>query len=526
VAAPAVGLLFPQAIVSSRYQSRLFNFLTDRAVQWGDRAAEALRHAQLAATTAVRTVLLPLWTIAEHLGMRPLLGAGIGGTQGDRARFAPGADRDREVASDAPIRATLTILEATGWPTVDRLDRAALPPSSPSSQRGDRPDADPPPPLEIVLNERELRAIAPARTTIDATVRGLASQLGSADLVLISTDNEIVGRLGEFSQRTLDRDVRKILDRLAVPSLPPASPRFLPRFPAIERKILTPVQQSIAQLDARLARWETPALSPSGFATERQFDLHRELDRPVSPANRVTQAVADWTLAVLPVSTPSPATTSGTAIVGQRWSIDPTDGWWRNAADLVRASVAASIATVTTAIVERSPAPRAPARRHPATTPTPQPATELHSKVGNRIRDWLRDRDRDARTSTDSFPVSGSPVSSSPNSPDSSTAIADPNPSTTPPTSGTPANATNTTNTAIATSSTDSLAASAPDRDRGAGLDFDPEWIDAEAESSGYVMHPLERVLCWLDRAMAAIETAIDRAISAIVRWWSQQQAS
>ena len=83
------------SIVSSHYQSRLFNFLTDRAVRWSDRAATAFRHAQLAATTAVQTVLLPLWAIAENLGWRAFPYEGLGGQRRDRANFAPGADRDQ-----------------------------------------------------------------------------------------------------------------------------------------------------------------------------------------------------------------------------------------------------------------------------------------------------------------------------------------------------------------------------------------------------------------------------------------------
>ena len=469
------------SIVSSHYQSRLFNFLTDRAVRWSDRAATAFRHAQLAATTAVQTVLLPLWAIAENLGWRAFPYEGLGGQRRDRANFAPGADRD-QVSSDAPIRATLTVLDATGWPTVDRFDRDAL-------QSAQQTPPATPPPLELTLGRRELGALAPTRTAT-ATVRGLASQLGSADLVLVSTENKIVGRLGAFPQQTLDRDVTKLLDRLA-PFPPLLEP---PRFALL--------QQAIAQLDFQWAKLEARALPPSGFESGRQFDLHRDLNRDSSLAigNFFERQVSSWTRSLLPPTQNAlPAEPeSRTKIRGSQWSIDPEDLWWRNAIDLVRASFAASISSVT-AIVKTRDSDAETDR--PPDLPTPEPQTiaprpEIQSKVGNQIRDWLGDR---------------APQNSS-------LAVGD---RARPPVAIFRPEA-DATSADRATSP--NLAASSPKTT--APPDFEADWYEAEAEDSGYVMHPLERLLRWLDRLLVTLEGWIDRAVEAILAWWSRRRAS
>lgn len=310
---------------SPHYQSRLFNFLTDRAVRWSDRAAQALRHAQIAAATVARSVLLPLWAIAENLGIHPPQLPGFGRSVTDRSVFAPGVDDDHDpdrghgsvgLDADAPIRATLTILEAVGWPTVDRLDREALQPTdrnqlgqSEQSNQSDQshqshqsaqsnstnqthqtrqtrqtrqlaplrwlarfkrparsphpPDLTAPPaPLALQLSERELRAIAPqGKQTHTSPIRGLASELGRNDLVLISTHNEIVAHLGVFPQQTLDRDVRILLNQLAPASLPPAPSGLAALPPAIGQL----VQPWLTRLDAGLARFEARSLPPCRF---------------------------------------------------------------------------------------------------------------------------------------------------------------------------------------------------------------------------------------------------------------------
>ena len=83
-----------------------------------------------------------------------------------------------------------------------------------------------------------------------------------------------------------------------------------------------------------------------------------------------------------------------------------------------------------------------------------------------------------------------------------------------------------TTGKAIANPSTSTIATPSHSRQTHSGMEFDPDWIDANVKDSQYVMHPLEWVLRWLDRAMAAIEGWVERAIEVVAQWWSRRRAS
>lgn len=585
------------------YQSRLFNFLTDRALRWSDRAAQALRHAQIAAKTVARSVLLPIWAIAENLGISPPKLPGFAGAVRDRSLFAPGvedeANRDRghhhpTLDADAPIRATLTILDAVGWPTVDRLDRDALQPASDAAspthwldrfrrqpRSPQHPDLTAPPePLAIQLSEQELRAIAPhGKPDHTSPIRGLASELGRNDLVLISANNEIVAHLGVLPQQTLDRTVRLVLHQLAPASLPPAR-SGLTALPTISQL----VQPLLTRLDTGLARLEARSLPPSGFAIAQPFDLHQEfaetaletaittpLDQlqtapasnlkalefsltaslqalmrsllsaaiPESPAplhrpfvnpnfdlNTPLRALNAWAIALRPPAS-IPATdhdrTSRTTIDGSHWSIDPADPWWRNAIDLARAAIASTVSAIVP--VQSSPpdSDSDTAHRLPDLADRlgygDQP---LRSKTVNRLRDWFGDRDDPLAATLNSDPPR-----------DPVTAPIVPTAHDAHLTANHYASNTNTPNTnapftasAIAQPSSGSVATRSRPQHTASGLDFDPDWIEAEVHQSRYVIHPLERVLRWLDRAMVAIEGWIERAIEAISQWWSRRQAS
>lgn len=632
---------------SPHYQSRLFNFLTDRAVRWGDRAAQALRHAQIAAATVARSVLLPLWAIAENLGIHPPQLPGFSSAGIDRSLFAPGVDDDPDpdhghgsagLDADAPIRATLTILEAVGWPTVDRLDREALQPTdrnplgqSEQSNQSDQsnqsaqsnstsqthrthqpalirwlarfkrparsshpPDLTAPPaPLALQLSERELRAIAPqGKQTHTSPIRGLASELGRNDLVLISAHNEIVAHLGVFPQQTLDRDVRILLNQLAPASLPPAPSGFAALPPAIGQL----VQPWLTRLDAGLARFEARSLPPAGFAIAQPFDLHHEfaeaaletaiatplqqlqtspvsnfkvlesdltaslqsLARSLLPAaiaefptapgvhllpqppldlhrdlgqhwgqrlgqrldlTSPLQALNSWAIALRP---PADAASgdhdrvSHTTIEGSHWSIDPADPWWRNAIDLARAAIVSTVSAIVP--VKSSPPEPDPVQNSPDLADwiahQEHGDRALQSKTANRLRD-LRDWLRDRADSADTCDAVTAPIVTTAHDGQLHAK------STTPETA---APSTTQAITQPATSANVTTRSQPPST--ASGLEFDPDWIEAEVQQSRYVMHPLERVLRWLDRAMVAIEGWIERAIAAIAQWWSRQRAS
>jgi hypothetical protein len=628
------GNFAPAAVSASpHYQSRLFNFLTDRALRWGDRAAQALRHAQIAAATVARSVLLPLWAIAENLGIHPPQLPGFGRSVTDRSVFAPGVDDDYDpdqagLDVDAPIRATLTILEAVGWPTVDRLDREALQPtdrnplgqseqSHQSAQSNStnqthqtrqlaplrwlarfkrparsshHPDLSAPPePLALQLSERELRAIAPqGKQTHTPPIRGLASELGRNDLVLISAHNEIVAHLGVFPQQTLDRDVRILLNQLAPASLPPA-PSGLAALPP---EIGQLVQPWLTRLDAGLARFETRSLPPAGFAIAQPFDLHHEFaeaaletaiatplqqlqtspasnlkalesdltaslqslarsllpaaiaESPTAPGVHLLpqhpldlhrdlgqtlgqrlgltlplQAFNSWAIALRP---PADAASgdhdhvSHTTIEGSHWLIDPADPWWRNAIDLARAAIVSTVSAIVP--IKSSPPEPDPVQNSPDLADwiahREHGDRALHSKTANRLRD-LRDWLRDRADSADTCDAVTAPIVTTAHDGQLHT-------KSTPPETVAPS----TTQAITQPATSANVTARSQPQSTASGLEFDPDWIEAEVKQSRYVMHPLERVLRWLDRAMVTIEGWIERAIAAIAQWWSRQRAS
>ncbi len=575
---------------------------------------QALRHAQIAATTVARSVLLPLWAIAENLGIHPPQLPGFGRSVTDRSVFAPGADDEQNsdrghdhqaLDADAPIRATLTMLEAVGWPTVDRLDREALQPADPDHQSPirwfDRSELsnppEPPEPLAIQLSERELRAIAPhGKPTHTSPIRGLASELGRHDLVLISANNEVVAHLGVFPQQILDRDVRILLNQLAPASLPPTRSGLAALPPAIGQL----VQPLLTRLDTGLALFETRSLPPSGFAIAQPFDLHHEfaetalemaIETPLeqlqtSPASNLkalefslTASIQSLTRSLLPTPIASPPASpsfspildpsnqhsfdlhrdlgrdldlnssllsplrslnswaialrppasvtsadhdrvSHTTIDGSQWSIDPADPWWRNAIDLARAAI---VSTVSAIVPVKSPQPDADAASHPPDladmmTYINHGDRPLKSKTANRLRDWLGDRDDRSDVSLNPEPPRDrvtAPITTSAHDAQLKTNHA------------APETAAKSTTKAIAKPSTSAnVTTRSQPQTTASGLDFDPDWIEAEVKQSRYVMHPLERVLRWLDRAMVAIEGWIERAIEAVAQWWSRRRAS
>ncbi|NJN60754.1 MAG: hypothetical protein HC795_03740 [Coleofasciculaceae cyanobacterium RL_1_1] len=258
--------------------------------------------------------------------------------------------------------------------------------------------------------------------------------------------------------------------------------------------------------------------------------MHRDLGQPWGQrlGQRLDltlplQAFNSWAIALRP---PTDDTSgdhdriSHTTIEGSHWLIDPADPWWRNAIDLARAAIVSTVSAIVP--VKSSPPEPDPVQNSPdlADWIAHQEYGDqaLQSKTANRLRDWLRDRDRAADVSPNSEPsrdpVAAPLVSTTPN-----TRL-----HTHPVTSETTAPSTTQAITQPTTSANVTTRSQPPST--ASGLEFDPDWIEAEVQQSRYVMHPLERVLHWLDRAMVAIEGWIERAIAAIAQWWSRQRAS
>ncbi|MDC0834610.1 hypothetical protein POG22_16595 [Geitlerinema sp. CS-897] len=115
------------------YQSRLFNFIADRSLRFGDTAAKAFRHAKLAVQNAAQTLLYPVYAIFQTI------------RRSDR-QVASGSTAEAEALpqSDTPIR---NVLE-----TLDRLEVRETPVCGIASSREDR---------KMVLVAAENRVLEP-----------------------------------------------------------------------------------------------------------------------------------------------------------------------------------------------------------------------------------------------------------------------------------------------------------------------------------------------------------------------------
>jgi hypothetical protein len=53
-------------------------------------------------------------------------------------------------------------------------------------------------------------------------------------------------------------------------------------------------------------------------------------------------------------------------------------------------------------------------------------------------------------------------------------------------------------------------------------LEYNPNWIETEATPKGYVKHPLQKLLEWLDRIMLSVENWFERIYLQIKRWFKK----
>ncbi|MGC9502890.1 hypothetical protein [Baaleninema sp.] len=141
------------------YQSRLFNFIADRTLRFGDAAAKAFRHAKFAVQTATQTLLYPVYAIFQT-------------ARGSDRQVASGSAATAEALpqSDTPVRSVLE--------TLDRLEVSETP------------------------------------------VCGIASSRQDGKLVLVAAENRILEPLSPEKQQQLENCVVAELSR--IPQLSPS----------------------------------------------------------------------------------------------------------------------------------------------------------------------------------------------------------------------------------------------------------------------------------------------------------------
>lgn len=148
---------------AGRYRSRLFNFLSQQTSRWGDKGDRALRHIKVGAIWGTQILLYPVYLIFQAAR---LVGKQI--QQAIRQNIDPAAKN--LPPSDSPV---LRVLEMA----------VASPPSAELSEDDDR--------VEVTKPQQ--------------VIQGIASELETHNLVLVTTENQIADIFDRTQQHELEK---------------------------------------------------------------------------------------------------------------------------------------------------------------------------------------------------------------------------------------------------------------------------------------------------------------------------------
>lgn len=175
---------------SGRYQSKVFSFFSQQSLRWRDKAGQALRQAQVAALWSLQILLYPVYTTFQTTR---LVSRQIGRSvrqvipQLQAAKTALTQTEPHSTSVDAPLQQTLAALPSllSSLPDSTLLDLVQQTIESPIE-----------PSAETALTQATPLAI-----------QGIASQLDTGDLVLITATNQVVDILTAEQQAYLHRQI-------------------------------------------------------------------------------------------------------------------------------------------------------------------------------------------------------------------------------------------------------------------------------------------------------------------------------
>lgn len=180
---------------STRYQSRLFNFLNRQSRRWLDRGERAVRHLKVATVWGVQILLYPAYMLVQtSLSVGRQLSASVRQGRSPLKAFTASQPQETPPESDMPIQQVLGVVNSLHLPETAEL--VALPPDAFIS------------PVDESDNSEGILA-KPNGLTIQqapkerAIVRGIASLLTTRTLVLVSDRNQIFDILSPQQQQTL-----------------------------------------------------------------------------------------------------------------------------------------------------------------------------------------------------------------------------------------------------------------------------------------------------------------------------------
>ncbi|MEB3311233.1 MAG: hypothetical protein VKJ02_13475 [Snowella sp.] len=286
--------------VSSRpYKSRLFNFLNRQSLQLRDRLGETFRHLKVAAEWSAQILISPFyWLLHPQQWNGPTLGAGASNSN---PNVLPSSVADTDPSYppvDQPLEKILTTIEP--WFEIPEL------PSSPKTLSSEEKSAK----KQIILShqffeqiqqhlEASLQANVAEQSTLefqkplpklgfsqlttpiknlfandkpkDLIIQGLACALDTRQLVLTTTDNDVLDVLSPEQQQTLQQALRSELanywyERRLQWSISQKTLGLIPLVDAKNDTVLPPVQwlwKTLHWLETQEFKPQLPPWKPS-----------------------------------------------------------------------------------------------------------------------------------------------------------------------------------------------------------------------------------------------------------------------
>lgn len=203
--------------MSGRYQSKVFNFLSRQSLRLRDRSAQTWRQAKIAAVWGVQILLYPIYVgfqtarlaekqLRQAIRQLPLLLTAQSSTQSSTQPDAQLGSESTAALSDAPIRATLqalSLLEVrpSALPEHGLLEHALPEHALPEHALPEQLNAELTHSIQQSLqtNAAEVLVITESLTAT-LQIQGLASMLGTGQLVLVTTQNQILDILTSDQQ--------------------------------------------------------------------------------------------------------------------------------------------------------------------------------------------------------------------------------------------------------------------------------------------------------------------------------------
>ncbi|HIK51890.1 MAG TPA: hypothetical protein IGS17_13345 [Oscillatoriales cyanobacterium M59_W2019_021] len=511
----------------SRYQSRLLNFILQQSILWTDRAAQAVRHLQVATVWGIQALLYPIYVAVEATRRQ------LGSTSASEERqFAP--------TTDTPIQ---LVLEDIQRGKLNESPEPSMPKFAGESGKFPHPNAaanwikswvNRIGAIVRVGNPSSGEIAVSQPAAIDVSQRqicGVASLIPEKKLVLVGSENRILDVLSSPQQQELERRIfieignywmakqnpqpQGKLNRLVewVQKSPIArSVNLFPERNPQESNCPTALQPSISPVNptqsVTIDRWHTLVRSAQTSLTETQ-QFVTEKARSV----RFPKLADPWQSSSSNFPPKSTAkTVNGSATPTDRpalpTALEIPDLYYHKVGKVVKSASESLRAKIELAAdrfaqiadpwlspledtekdTDRLIEPIETLTRLPSSVSLERPIAQLQAWA-QESRNWLAEwgiPGLEPRTEVALETPSIAPVSSQKLEEFANPFVWESDIATLPPPS--PGN-----------------------------------WIDTEATSVEYIKHPLERILEWLDRIAFWLEERIVQLWQSLQRWWQQR---